>query len=107
MSTNVSAEVLQRMLDRMTGGACASRVQPATGAMACLSIKPKAASVYDVTEAEMMADPANTMSRFLPEDRAELDKRMEHSLRTLAPMSWIGRLRRRDGEIRWLETQTS
>ena len=107
MSTSVSAEVLQRMLDRMPGVAWSSRVQPATGAMAWLYVNPKAASVYDVTEAEMMADPANTMSRFLPEDRAELDKQMAHSLRTLAPMNWHGRLKRRDGEIRWLETQAT
>jgi len=107
MSTNVSAEVLQRMLDRMPGVAWSARVQPATGAMAWLYVNPRAASVYDVTEAEMMADPANTMSRFLPEDRAELHKQMERSMRTLAPMSWLGRLVRRDGEIRWLETQTT
>jgi rsbT co-antagonist protein RsbR len=107
MSTNVSAEVLLRMLDRMPGVAWSSRIQPTTGAMAWLYVNPKAASVYDVTVAEMMADPANTMSRFLPEDRAELDKQMAHSLRTLAPFNWSGRLERRDGEIRWLETQAT
>jgi rsbT co-antagonist protein RsbR len=107
MSTNVSAEVLQRMLDRMPGVAWTSRIQPATGQMSWIYVTPNASSVYDVTEAELMADPANSMIRLLPEDRAELDKQMEHSLRTLAPMAWTGRLQRRDGEIRWLETQTT
>ncbi len=107
MSTNASAEVLQRMLDRMPGVAWSSRIQPATGQMTWLYVNPKAAAIYDLTEAEMMSEPGNTMIRFLPEDRAQLDKQMEHSMRTLAPMSWTGRLKRRDGEIRWLETQTT
>ena len=107
MSTNVTAEVLQRMLDRMPGVAWSSRIQPATGQMSWLYVNPKAAAVYDLTEAELMAEPGNTMIRFLPEDRAQLDKQMERSMRTLAPMNWTGRLKRRDGEIRWLETQTT
>ena len=107
MSANVSAEVLQRMLDRMPGVAWSHRVNPATGQSAWLYVNPKAAEIYDVTEAELMADAASTMTRFLPEDRAEFDRRLEQSLRTLAPLSWIGRLKRRDGEIRWLETQTT
>jgi rsbT co-antagonist protein RsbR len=107
MSTSVSAEVLQRMLDRMPGVAWSHRRNPATGESGWLYVSPKAAAIYDVTEAELMADATSTMTRFLPEDRAELDKRMEHSLRTLAPLSWVGRLQRRDGEIRWLETQTT
>ena len=52
MSTNVSAEVLQRMLDRMPGVAWSSQVNPATGESSWIYISPRAAEVYGVTEAE-------------------------------------------------------
>ena len=107
MSTNVNTEVLQQLLDRMPGVASSSRVDPTTGKSTWLYVNPRAAEVYGVTEAEMMADPSNAMLRFLPEDLARFHKVIGESLQTLAPMCWLGRIKRRDGEIRWLETQST
>ncbi len=105
MPTNVSAEVLQRMLDRMPGVAWSLRVDPATGESSWNYISTRAAEVYGVTEAEMMVGPRNAMLRVLPEDLARLDSLTAQSVQTLAPVTWNGRLQRRDGEIRWIETQ--
>ncbi len=107
MPTNVSAEVLQGLLDRMPGIAWSSRVDPATGESSWVYVSPRAAEVYGVTEAEMMVGPMNAMIRVLPEDLAQLQRAMEQGLQTLTPVKWSGRLKRLDGEIRWLETQTT
>jgi rsbT co-antagonist protein RsbR len=47
------------------------------------------------------------LQRFLPEDRDELHRLAARCAATGGSMSWIGRLVRRDGEMRWLETQTT
>ncbi len=106
MTTNASAEVLERLLDRMPGVAWSIRMRPETGETTWIYINPKGAAIYGVTEAEMMADPFNTLMHFVAEDRALLEKQMAHAIETVTPWSWIGRLKRRDGEIRWLEIQT-
>jgi rsbT co-antagonist protein RsbR len=106
MSTNVSAEVLQRLLDRMPGVAWTIRMDLKIGKATWIYVNPKAAAVYGVTEAEMMADPFNTLTYFVPEERVVLEERMARSVETATPWSWVGRLRHRDGEVRWLEIQT-
>ncbi|MFS8068206.1 MAG: PAS domain-containing protein, partial [Byssovorax sp.] len=103
----MNAEVLQRMLDRMPGVAWSARRDPATGRGSWIYVSPRAAEVYDVPEAELLADPNCMTQRLLPEDHARLDEVVARSIQTLAPMSWLGRLQRRDGEIRWLETQST
>ena len=107
MLPKVNAEVLQQLLDRMPGVTWSSRRDPVTGHSAWLYVSPRAPEIYDVSEAELMADSNNAMLRFLPEDLARLHKVIGESLQTLAPMRWLGRLQRRDGEIRWLETQST
>ena len=106
MSTNVSAEVLERLLDRMPGVAWSIRMRPETGETTWVYINPKGAAIYGITEAEMMADPFNTLMHFVPEDRALLEPMMAKSVESATPWSWIGRLKHRNGEIRWLEIQT-
>ncbi|MFS8068207.1 MAG: PAS domain S-box protein [Byssovorax sp.] len=104
---NASAEVLQRLLARMPGVAWSARMNLATGQSSWMYVDSKLGEVYDVPEAEVLADPGCLTQRILPEDRARLDKVIAQSIQTLAPMIWSGRLQRRDGEIRWLETQTT
>ncbi|MEO5726091.1 MAG: PAS domain-containing protein, partial [Byssovorax sp.] len=104
---NASAEVLQRLLARMPGVAWSARMNPATGQSSWIYADSKLGEIYDVPEAEVLADPGCLTQRILPEDRARLDKVIAQSIQTLAPMIWSGRLQRRDGEIRWLETQTT
>jgi rsbT co-antagonist protein RsbR len=106
MLPEVNAEVLQRMLDRMPGVAWSSRVDPATGQSTWIYFSPRTAEVYDMPEAEFLANPMSLTQRFLPEDRAAFEKQVAQSFQTLAPLIWSGRLQRRDGEIRWIETQT-
>jgi rsbT co-antagonist protein RsbR len=107
MPTNVSVEVLQRMLDRMPGVAWSARMDPATGQSAWLYFSPRTSEVFDVTEAELLANPNMMMQRLLPEDRARLDAAVVQTMKTLAPISLLGRIERRDGEIRWIQTQSA
>jgi rsbT co-antagonist protein RsbR len=107
MSTNANVEVLQRLLDQMPGVAWSARIDPVTGQSTWLYFSPRTTEVYDVSEAELLADTNNLLVRFSPEDRARVDELIAQSVQTLAPIRWFGRLQRRDGEIRWIESQTT
>jgi rsbT co-antagonist protein RsbR len=104
MSTNVSAEALQRLLDRMPTVAWSSRFTPATGAMEWIYVSPRMAELHGLPSAAQEHDPAVLMERIVPEDRARLDEQLAASFQTLAPMAWTGRLVHADGSVRWIET---
>jgi rsbT co-antagonist protein RsbR len=104
MSTNASAEALQRLLDRMPSVAWSSRVNPATGAMEWIYVSPKMAEFHGLPATTEERDPLTLMERIVPEDRARLDAALASSLQTLAPMAWTGRVVHGSGETRWIET---
>ncbi len=104
MSTNASAEALQRLLDRMPTVAWSSRVNLATGAMEWIYVSPRMAEFHGLPPTADERDPMTLMARIVPEDRARLDAELAASLQTLAPMAWTGRITHEDGSIRWIET---
>src|SRR5262249_53462065 len=67
----------------------------------------KAAELYDVDE-DLLADQPNAvLSPLLPEDRAVMAATIVRCQKERTPMRFVGRYRRRDGQIRWLETHAN
>ena len=107
MSESLNLEILTQMLDRMPGVAFCSRTDPVTGQSKWLYINRRAAELYDVSEEELQADPNTGLSRIVPDDRARVDAVIAECSRTGAPMAFAGRIQRRSGEIRWVETHAN
>ena len=107
MTTDASPAVLQSLLNRMPGVAWSARVNPAMSQITWIFVNPRTADLYDVTEAEMMANPLSLMQRLVDEDRPRIEQMMAHSMATLTSLCWIGRIALRSGSIRWIEAQTS
>jgi rsbT co-antagonist protein RsbR len=106
VSEAITVEVLTQLLSRVPGANLSCRVDPLTGKSSWLYIDARAAEIYDVPEAELRADPGLVVTRMVPEDRVKLDELVMQSFQTLAPLHWTGRIARRDGQVRWIETQT-
>jgi rsbT co-antagonist protein RsbR len=104
VSETLKVDVVQRMLERLPGVVFCSRTDPVTGKAAWLYINDRAEEVYGVPRAEILADPWAVAQRSLPEDRARVEAIVAECKRSGAPMHYVGRVRRPDGEIRWLET---
>ncbi|APR81796.1 RsbR, positive regulator of sigma-B [Minicystis rosea] len=107
MSESPSANVLTEMLERMPGVVFCSKMDPATRKSRWVYFNARATELYDVLEPALRADPDVMLERILAEDRGRLDSMLTHSIRTGAPMTWVGRLRRRNGDVRWIETQAT
>lgn len=58
--------------------------------------------IYGYTAEELMADPTPFRSAAMPEDQEWHDKGAELSAESMQPWVWEGRIRRRDGRIRWI-----
>ena len=107
MSESLSLEMLTQMLERLPGVTFCSRMDTATGQSSWLYINRRAAELYDVSEAELHTNPNSAMDRLLPEDRVRVEEAIAHCIQTGAPMSYSGRMKRSNGEIRWVETHAN
>jgi PAS domain S-box-containing protein len=109
MSENMMMDLglLTRMLERLPGAAFCSRMDPATAKSVWLYVHEKMAELHDMPYAEMRADPNSLMERVQPEDRTRLDALIGQSAQTGAPFSFLGKMVRPNGEIRWLETHAT
>jgi rsbT co-antagonist protein RsbR len=107
VSEILSPNVLEMMLERMPGVTFCSRMDPATGQSRWIYINKRAAELYDVPEAALRADPNVLMERISAEDRGQLEQQIGRCVQTGAPFVWIGRIVRRSGEVRWIETQAT
>jgi rsbT co-antagonist protein RsbR len=92
------------MLDRVPGATFCSRFDPATQKFTWLYVSGRASEVYDVDAADLLADPGLAIDRTIPEDRPRLDAALAACIQNGTPMSHVGRIRHRSGEIRWIET---
>jgi rsbT co-antagonist protein RsbR len=106
--SDLSVEMLTRMLERMPGVAFCSRMDPATRRSRWLYIdEEKAAALYDVDPAAVRADPFALLERMVPEDVARVQAQIADSVQKGAPYVSVSRIRRRSGEIRWTETHAT
>ncbi len=96
--------LLTRMLRGLPGAAFCSRMDPATGKSAWLYLDERMAALHDMEDAEVRADPNALAARVVPEDRARLDALIAESAQGGVPFSYLGKIARTTGEIRWLET---
>ena len=59
--------------------------------------------LFEIEPEVLRANPAISMDRVHPDDRAEFYSTIEDSARTLAPWSWEGRERVPSGKIKWMQ----
>ncbi|MFS8068894.1 MAG: PAS domain-containing protein, partial [Byssovorax sp.] len=107
MSEAITVEILTQLLSRAPGASWSCRVDPSTGKYVWIYIDAKAAAIYDVPEAQLWAEPSSVTQRIKPEDEARFNEAVGQSFATLAPIVWSGRIERRTGEIRWLQTHVA
>ncbi|APR80696.1 RsbR, positive regulator of sigma-B [Minicystis rosea] len=107
MSQSLSLDVVTRVMGRIPGVVFSTRTEPTGRAHWEYINAARAAELYDVSVAELEADPNLLLERVVPEDRTRLLAQMARAAETGAPMTWSGRIRRRDGEVRWIETQAT
>ncbi|MFT3774393.1 MAG: PAS domain-containing protein [Minicystis sp.] len=107
MSESLNLQLLTRMLERLPGVTFCSRMDPATGKAQWLYINPRAADLYDVTLEELRTDPNAGLTRIHPEDRPGVEAAIARCMQTASPMSYLGRIQRRDGTTRWVETHAN
>ncbi|APR80732.1 RsbR, positive regulator of sigma-B [Minicystis rosea] len=96
-----------QMLERLPGVAFCARMDPVTGQSRWLYVNRKAAEIYDIEEADLLADPNATLLRYHPEERARIEATIAQCVATGVPMNVSGRMTRRSGEVRWLETHAN
>ena len=78
------------------------RVQYPDGRVVFPYISKGAKDIYGYSAEELMADPTPFRSAALPEDQEWHDKGAELSAETMQPWVWEGRIRRKDGRLRWV-----
>ncbi|APR77707.1 RsbR, positive regulator of sigma-B [Minicystis rosea] len=82
-------------------------MDPATGKSKWLYLNARAAAFYDVPEEQLWADPDVIKGIIVPEDLPELETAIQEGIRSGAPMVYCCRMRRRDGELRWIESHAT
>jgi rsbT co-antagonist protein RsbR len=107
VSMNMDMSRLTRMLEQLPSMVFCSRMDLATGAFEWIYLSPKSAELYDTTEAEIQANANLPLEKALPEDRVLAKRLIQLSIETGAPFFHVGRFRRRNGEIRWIETNAT
>jgi rsbT co-antagonist protein RsbR len=107
VSEAITVEMLTRLLRRAPGASWSCRLDPRTRRGPWIYIDAKAAELYDVPEAELLAEPTSVLQRVLPEDRARAVALMARSAEALDPVVWSGRVVRRAGDLRWIEVHTA
>jgi diguanylate cyclase (GGDEF)-like protein/PAS domain S-box-containing protein len=65
-------------------------------------VSPRWCELLDVEEKDVMRDPQAAFSRLLPEDREEFVWLNDIAREQMHAFEWEGRIKRRDGEERWL-----
>jgi rsbT co-antagonist protein RsbR len=104
VSEAVTVEILTRLLRRVPGANWSCRVNTRTGQRTWLYVDARMAEMYDTPEDEIRAEPDAVLERLLPEDRARLKEVMAIGFQSLSPAAWAGRILRRSGEIRWIDS---
>ena len=107
MSEAITVEILSQLLSRVPGASWSCRMDLPAGKNAWIYLDAKTAAIHDVPEDQLRADPALMMQRINPEDGARFMAATTQSMETLAPVRWSGKLERRTGELRWLETHVA
>jgi rsbT co-antagonist protein RsbR len=107
MSESLSASALVQILDHLPGVTFCSRMDAATGQSTWIYLNPRAPELWDVSPEALRADPNVAMERLLPEDRARCEASIAESIQAGLPMSYAGRMKCRDGSLRWVETQAN
>jgi PAS domain S-box-containing protein len=83
-------------------GVVYQRILHANGRVTFPYISKGVKDIYGYTAEELMADPAPFRNAAMPEDQEWHDKGAELSAETMQPWVWEGRVRRKDGRIRWV-----
>lgn len=83
-------------------GVVYQRVQYADGRVTFPYISKGVKDIYGYTAEELMADPTPFRSAALAEDQGWHDKGAELSAESMQPWVWEGRIRRKDGRLRWV-----
>src|SRR5262249_22195017 len=93
-----------RLLELLPGVTFCTHMDLATGQTRWLYISSRASELFDVPEAEFIDNPNALVEIVVPEDRAAADAARQRSFQTGEPFRSTGRVKRRNGEIRWMET---
>jgi rsbT co-antagonist protein RsbR len=101
----ITVEILTQLLTRVPGASWSCRLSSRDEKSAWIYVDAKTAELYDIPEAELRANPDAARQRFLPEDRSKVEAAVMQCMETQAPAAWAGRILRRTGELRWIETQ--
>jgi rsbT co-antagonist protein RsbR len=72
-----------------------------------LYVNNRLAEIFDLSRAEVEISPGMAWEQFLPEDRRRFLDLFERSVEAVASLEYQGRVRRRSGEIRWLEVHVT
>ena len=104
MSEAVTVEILTRLLRRVPGANWSCRVNVQTGERTWLYVDARMAEMYDTPEDEIRADPDVVLERLSPEDRIRLAEVMAQGFQSLSPVTWSGKVLRRSGELRWVDS---
>ncbi|MGE0093883.1 MAG: PAS domain-containing protein [Alphaproteobacteria bacterium] len=83
-------------------GVIYQRIQHTDGHVTFPYISKGVKDIYGYTAEELMANPAPFRSAAMPEDQEWHDKGAELSAESMQPWVWEGRIRRKDGQIRWV-----
>ena len=78
------------------------RVQYSDGRVVFPYISKGAKDIYGYSAEELMADPTPFRNAALQEDQEWHDKGAELSAEAMQPWVWEGRIRRKDGRLRWV-----
>ncbi len=105
--TRMDVGLLTRMLRGLPGMAFCSRTDTVTGKSEWLYLGDRAAELHDLPDAELRASPRVLAELVVPEDRDRHDALIAQSAQTGKPFSFVGRLVRRDGTIRWMEVHAT
>lgn len=83
-------------------GVIYQRIEGADGRVTFPYISKGVKDIYGYTAEELMANPGPFRNAALPEDQEWHDKGAELSAESMQPWVWEGRIRRKDGQIRWV-----
>lgn len=78
------------------------RIKHADGRVSFPYISKGVLDIYGYTAEELMVDPAPFQNAAMPEDQEWHDRGADLSAETLQPWVWEGRIRRKDGRLRWV-----
>ncbi len=103
----MNAEMMERFLRHTPGILMASRLDPRSGKSEWIYVSPKIADLYGIPFDVILSDPFSLLSTMAPEDRAAVSKQLEASFTSLTPLISTGRVQHPNGEVRWVESQST